>query len=784
MTVRLRTDHAARHRHRALAGSAAIAAAAALVVSAGGVDGSASHAQAVTGERSITSRQALTQQASIDGAQLDLVGQTFAVEAEGELRFDYVLRELDGDPLELATTTTSTTTTTSVPTTVAGELAGDGAPATDTATTTTVAPPPRLVAEIVNYAPLTDPDDIAAIVGSHVDPAVFDTIGAVIDGVAIDARPLAVIDDGGDVSFTFDVGTDVDPSVGDRLKFERPGLYPVRIQLVTFDGADDDIGRVVATAGTIVQRLASATDQVAPPPIDLAVVVATPELAPEAPADAAQVAGDAFDAAISFAGDFAGSAAFRLPPQLVSDAAATVAGADELAIALADDELVPSPAVPLDVSSAVAADRADTYTRLVISGEDLLSDAVSTTPTRRDLWIASSPVSGPGAQLLRDLGTRFIVMTDDVYRDSIGPVPTTDQFVAAELPDGGSLPVIVVDPLGADLTAAATTAILGGGTATEWAVATIAAMLVDQAADDLELVASGGTPAERGRILATPDLSAPDARLLDALVAIADTTPSVRFATATSLTGVTDLLRVDGEPFRVELPATAGPSLTDRVALLESTAFTMASVATMLPADDPRPAAWSTELEALVSTAYSDADVLAATAEMQAEAARLRSSVVLPEPFTFTLTGRTGTIEVRLTNTADEPLTVLVGFTSTKLTFPDGDQTVTLRAASETSVVVPVAARANGTSSIDLTVSTPAGEPLGDPVPLTATVTALTGLGQVLTAGLVLVLATWWFTHWRSRRRAAALADGRDDAPDPGAPQDAATPTGVESESL
>ena len=51
------------------------------------------------------------------------------------------------------------------------------------------------------------------------------------------------------------------------------------------------------------------------------------------------------------------------------------------------------------------------------------------------------------------------------------------------------------------------------------------------------------------------------------------------------------------------------------------------------------------------------------------------------------------------------------------------------------------------------------------PVTLTARVTALTGLGQVLTGGLVLGLLTWWFTHWRSRRRSELVDDGRDRHP-------------------
>jgi hypothetical protein len=36
---------------------------------------------------------------------------------------------------------------------------------------------------------------------------------------------------------------------------------------------------------------------------------------------------------------------------------------------------------------------------------------------------------------------------------------------------------------------------------------------------------------------------------------------------------------------------------------------------------------------------------------------------------------------------------------------------------------------------------------------VTSRVQALTGLGQVITGGLILVLLTWWFNSWRTRRR-------------------------------
>ena len=153
------------------------------------------------------------------------------------------------------------------------------------------------------------------------------------------------------------------------------------------------------------------------------------------------------------------------------------------------------------------------------------------------------------------------------------------------------------------------------------------------------------------------------------------------------------------------------------------------------------------------------------TAELLAEADAIRDAVVLPEPFTFTLTGRSGTIEVRLGNSGPDPLTVDLRLESPKVLFPEGAQTVTLRPDDQTSVVVPVEARSNGTSAITLTVSTPAGEPLDDPVTLTSRVTGFTGLGQVLTGGFVLVLLTWWFTHWRAKRRAEAIDDGRERHP-------------------
>jgi hypothetical protein len=702
------------------------------------------------------------------GARLELVEQRFAVDPNGDMRLRYILTGLgDGDPLQLIEPPPAPSDPAVVD---PATPPGSDPDASDPAASIEPEPEPELPAitlEITNYRPLADSDDVARLVGSGVDPDAFTDV---IDGVAIDARPLLTPNEDGTVELVLDVGTDVVDSVESRLKMDRPGLYPVRIQLLVAD-ADDNV--LVATAGTVVQRLAGAldTDVAVAPPIDLSVVTVTPGPPPGADDEAAE-ARQGLDRAIELAATLRAPVTLEVPPTLIAEAAETPEGSERLAAALADDELVALPIVPLDVSSAVAAGRAASYTRLVIAGEELITGAAPTTPVRRDVWITSDPLSAGGAQHLRDLGTRFVVMPAAVYEDSIDDdLPPTDRFVAAELPDGGTLPFLVVGPVAEQLTQRSADRILAESTAVEWSVETLVEMLVEQALDDAEASSRGGrpaTPPRRSRILTTPDLTSPDARLLQALTELAATTPSVRFTNASALTGVTDVALDDGDPVTIRLPEVAGPSLDARIELLDDTALELASAASMLPDDDPRPDRWSTQLDVLISTGYSDSEVEAAVAELVAEAVALEQAVELPEPFTFTLTGRSGTIEVRLGNTIDEPLDVVVSLDSTKITFPDGPQQVRLRPLDETSVFVPVEAEANGTSSINLVVSTPAGETLGEPVTLTARVTALTGLGQVLTGGFVLVLLTWWFTHWRARRRAELVGDGRDRHPSSG----------------
>ena len=705
-------------------------------------------------------------------ARLELLEQQFATDPDGDIELRYLLTGLDGDPLQLVPPTPT-------PTPAPPVTPGSGSAPVVEAPDVVVPVLPPITIEVTNYPLLVDPDDVAGLVGSRVDPGAFDALGRAVDGVRIDARPLMTRNDDGTVNLQLDIGTDVADSVETRLKLERPGLYPLQIQLLF---GDPDTKQVIVTAGTVIQRLAGAADVdvVVAPPIDLSVVAVTSDSAPDADEPTRELARTRLDRAIELAATVTAPVTLEVAPTLIAEVAATPEGSARLVTALENDELVALPIVPLDVSSAVAAGQADAYTRLLSAGEDLLTDAVPSVPNRRDIWITAEPLSASGAQHLRDLGIRFVVVPAALFETSIGDdLPPSDQFVEAELPDGGTLPFLVIDPLASQLTEEAADRILARSTPTEWGVATLADMLVTQADDDATASpqstgstsgsASGSAraaaPARRSRILTTPDLTSPDARLIQALEQLTATTPAVRFTAASDLMEVTDVLLDDGRPVTIQLPEVAGPPLAARTELLDRTALQLASAASMLPEGDVRVAAWTAQLDTLISTGFTDAEAEAIAASLVAEAAMFSQAVVLPEPFTFTLTGRSGVIEVGIRNTLDEPLDVVLTFDSAKVNFPEGDQRVTLLPLGETSVNVPVDAEANGTSSINLVVSTPAGEALGEPIELTARVTALTGLGQVLTGGFVLVLLTWWFTHWRGRRRAALANDGRERHP-------------------
>lgn len=413
-------------------------------------------------------------------------------------------------------------------------------------------------------------------------------------------------------------------------------------------------------------------------------------------------------------------------------------------MAFDNDEITTHTDIELDVSSAVAAGVTDVFTRALNAGEDIVTDVLRQTPTRV-VWIASAPLSSGGAQLLRDLGVRYVVMTPELYATTISEnVPDTDRLVELPLPDGGNMPVLLIDRLGASLTTEVADDVLAEQTTVEWAVRMATELVLDHR--------ENGRNVRRTRLLSGSDLTAPDPRLINALADIAELTPDLRFAAPSTLIGSTDVQRLGSSG--ITFPDFAGPDLTARLQRINDAKLSLQSVGSMLTADAGRTADWFNALDQLVSTSVGESAANAEIDDVLDEASRVRTAVVLPDPFTFTLTGNADEITIRLRNTSSDPLTVILQMSSSKLTFPNNDQLITLRPNDSTDIRVPVRARSNGTSAVNVALLTPLGDPLAGPVVLTSRVNALTGLGQVLTGAFIILLGTWWFANWRKRRSA------------------------------
>ena len=105
------------------------------------------------------------------------------------------------------------------------------------------------------------------------------------------------------------------------------------------------------------------------------------------------------------------------------------------------------PSDRLDPSSAVAIDKAETFTRRLRDGEDALGAALPGIAATRSGWLVTSPVSTDAATLLRDLGFDLLTLGADDYATldgNIGGFVDTTLAVEVALDDAGTMPAIVM----------------------------------------------------------------------------------------------------------------------------------------------------------------------------------------------------------------------------------------------------------------------------------------------------------------------------------------------------
>jgi hypothetical protein len=183
--------------------------------------------------------------------------------------------------------------------------------------------------------------------------------------------------------------------------------------------------------------------------------------------------------------------------------------------------------------------------------------------------------------------------------------------------------------------------------------------------------------------------------------------------------------------------------------------------------DDPEQAATlRRSLLISVGTDTPDAERAAYVGGVNAALGTVAGAVVLPDKFRITLTTRSSTIPVTITNNTRRELNVMVQVDSDQLEFPDGRLITTpLPARTTTRLEVPVRVRTSGAFTMDVRVTSPDGTIVLDTSTFDVRSTAISGVGFILSIGAALFLAVWWLRHWRSTRRSRHLMPRGGTAP-------------------
>jgi Family of unknown function (DUF6049) len=529
------------------------------------------------------------------------------------------------------------------------------------------------------------------------------------------------------------------------LQLSRPGLYPLLVELSVS-------GEVVAELTTFVHRLPGVDDVPEDPmPVAMALTTATPVVLDDS---GRTVLDPAAVRELTDLADLLESSAVpigvRVPPaQLAAlhDAGAeTTALAERLAQVMQRNDLLSSPILPLDPSDAAAAEQQALYTQWLRDGEDSLSTSMAV-PTQRTIVLVDRPLSQDGGALLRDLGARLLVMPPDLFDglpNTIGGFADTTQLVQIQVSPGVTVDAAIIDRIASrSLERVSTDPELS-------AIYMVADLLAArQQVEDL-----GGDPRRHGVTLATTDLTLPSPTGFASFTTLLAETPGLTPTTLDDLSVRTDQLLGAEGPIIVDLPTEVDGDISERMALRNELGLRGASTGSMLPDDDPRVDEWTRLIDVLPTTALTDQQADGIATDLRAEYDAILASVEAPNGFSFNLTGTAGTVPVTLRNNSDIPLNVRVRMSSSKLLFPDGDQNVVLAPLAFTEVKIAIEARSNGRFPVTLEVLTPLGDVLvTEPVPLTASINALSGVGNLLTGAFLLVLFAWWMRHIRKNRR-------------------------------
>ena len=411
----------------------------------------------------------------------------------------------------------------------------------------------------------------------------------------------------------------------------------------------------------------------------------------------------------------------------------------------------------VDVNQALTDQSESIFTDQLRLGEDTLRRLLPTYKATRDIWFQQTPLFEGGAQILRNLGVRNVVMLREASQATKGAQvdrPPTG-LVELQLPDGGVIDAAFVDiKLSAALTRGSQNPRGGAYLVAQQILAELKMLRSELNAEDF-------STSDHGVLLSTDSGVLPSTAMLTALRTTFNANSAITFVSLGDLLSTMTHEIKDGARLTLELAQDSDiPSIGHQ--LFTQTQERVDAYASMLTPGDAQAAQWKDLLSVMSARTLSSAQRQSYVDAIWLQTFLLGEAISTPTSTTFTLGGRESSLRISLRNDNDYDVRVRVRLTSSKLTFSAAEQVVLLPSGMTTSIEVPVVAKSNGSFPVSLQLFSPSGNvAVGRSTTLTARVNALAGLGQLVTGLALLLLIIWWVFHLRrASRRKLNLTSG------------------------
>ena len=528
---------------------------------------------------------------------------------------------------------------------------------------------------------------------------------------------------------------------GSSVRLRKSGVYPVSLSIQV---GDRESSRLLTFVNFITVQTSKNSLSVS-----LAAEVNPPlSQTPAGETSLADSARTMLNNVVSSLNGDGGVMSLRMSPETLNSLAISSNPQDaellgQLQVVLAKHQVLASTFVPFDPSSAEKAKLGSEFDKQLARGIEILNARNGDAGINPRTWFSTRPINTDGISLLARSGFTNVVFSPQAAR-SLGALDSyTKQYRANYIGDlTAKVSIAVADPrYAASLSASNTNPV-------QTSMAVAAEIIAQQG----ELALGQRRPLDHHLIISTHDGSLPNPVLLNSLLVALSNAPQV------TLRPLGSIQRATEASTPLTMPSGAPIDLRARRPQLQTVVDEIASTRSMLSADAPQRMWWEDELLLIQSDSLNSERFDLYLKGFKAQLRTFRASVSVPESLTFTLSGKSSDLRLQLRNSASMPLSVLVTLSSAKLTFPEKPQVVTVAANSAVDVIIPVVARANGTFPLEVVLYTPDGTAqVGKRIRLSARVSALAGLGQLVTGVALLLLASWWIAHWRKQHRMKAV---------------------------